>query len=990
MAPLPEAAAERLAKPRGLWIDRNRPIAFTFDGRGYRGYGGDTVTSALWAAGVKIVSRSFKYHRPRGTLSAAGHDANSLVQIGAEANVAADLRRIEDGLEVEAQNVFGSLAHDRAQLLDKLGRFLPVGFYYKAFYRPKGAWKRWEGAIRRMAGLGRVVTAASHGYFDKQYLWADVAVVGGGPAGLAAALEAAAGGAEVILIDENPHLGGALSYARFDAEGRRAGSERARLVEEVAARDNIRVLTDAVCNGWFADHFLAVLRGNRMFKLRAKAVVMATGSWEQPLVFRNNDLPGIMYGSAAQRLISRYGVRPGQRAVIATANADGYAAALDLMAAGTEIACIAEMGPELPRHELARAVRERAIPVRPGATVAEAFPAPHLNGVEAARVAAIAGRGRTRAGGETFACDTIVTSVGWQGAANLAWHAGATSHYDEGSAMFHISGLPHGMHAAGSVAGTFALERVLEEGRAAGWAAARDAGCERGRRPAVGNDRGAAGQNHPWPIFEHPKGRDFVDFDEDLQVHDLENAVAEGYAHIELMKRFSTCGMGPSQGRHSWLNAVRLNAHANGIAIEEAGLTTQRPPYAAEKIGLLAGRGFEPRRLTAMHHRHLEAGAVMMPAGLWLRPEHYGGRGLDAAARLAAVHEEARNVRQNVGLIDVSTLGGLELRGPDAATMMERMYTWAYRKQQVGRARYTLMTDMTGIVTDDGVACRLHDRHFYVTATTSGVDGVYREMLFWNAQWRLRVDVTHVTGAWAGVNLAGPKSRQVLARLTDQDLSAAAFPYMGVREAKVAGIPCRLLRVGFVGELGFEIHCPCHSGEALWDALMAAGAEAGIRPFGVECQRLLRLEKGHIIVSQDTDGLTSPLEADMEWALAKKRPFFIGKRSIDLRRGHARRKLVGFEVDQASLAAGGTLPQECHLVIRDGEIEGRVTSCSYSPTLDKTIGLAFVAAERAAVGESFQVRVGADGPRRADAVAMVDCRVVALPFYDPDNARQEL
>ena len=984
MAPRPEAAApSRLAPPRGLWIDRSRPLAFAFDGRRHSGYAGDTVTSALWAEGVKILSRSFKYHRPRGTLSAAGHDANSLVQIGDEANVAADTRALEEGLVVEAQNVFGSLTHDRAQLLDRLGRFLPVGFYYKAFFRPRGAWKRWEPAIRRLAGLGRVNTAGRHGYFDKQYLWADVAVVGGGPAGLAAALEAAASGAEVILIEEAARLGGSLTYARFDAEGRRGAGERARLLEAVAASGNIRVLADAVCNGWFADHFLAVLRGNRMFKLRAGAVVVATGSWEQPLVFRNNDLPGVMYGSAAQRLVNRYGVRPGRRAVVATANADGYAAALDLMAAGVEIACIAEMGAELPRHAMAQAALERGIAVRMGATVAEAFPAPHLGGVEGARVAAIAGRGRTAAGGETFACDTVVTSVGWQPAASLAWHAGGVGRYDEATAMFRVGGLPAGMHAAGSVAGTFALDRVLEEGRAAGWAAARDAGFEVGERPAVGNDPGAFGQNHPWPIFEHPKGRDFVDFDEDLQVHDLENAVAEGYAHIELMKRFSTCGMGPSQGRHSWLNAVRLNARANGIGIDEAGLTTQRPPTTAEKIGLLAGRGFEPRRLTAMHHRHMEAGAVAMPAGLWLRPEHYGGPGLDAAARLAAVHEEARNVRENVGLIDVSTLGGIELRGPDAATMMERIYTWAYRRQQVGRARYTLMTDMTGVIADDGVACRLHDEHFYVTATTSGADAVYREMLFWNAQWRLKVDVTHVTGAWAGVNLAGPKSRRVLASLTDEDLPA--FPYMGVREAVVAGIPCRLLRVGFVGELGFEIHCPTHSGEALWDALMAAGADFGIRPFGLECQRLLRLEKGHIIVGQDTDGLTSPLEADMEWALARKRPFFVGKRSIELRRPTLARKLVGFEVEGA-----GPLPRECHLVIRDGEIEGRVTSCSYSPTLKKTIGLAFVAAERAAIGSSFQVRVGDDGPRRPRDAVMVDCRVVPLPFYDPDNARQEL
>ena len=377
----------------------------------------------------------------------------------------------------------------------------------------------------------------------------------------------------------------------------------------------------------------------------------------------------------------------------------------------------------------------------------------------------------------------------------------------------------------------------------------------------------------------------------------------------------------------------------------------------------------------------------MMQAGAWYRPEHYGGD--DREAVIAA---ESRHVRGKVGLIDVSTLGGLEIRGPDAADMMERMYTWAYRKQLVGRARYTLMTDMTGVITDDGVACRLHENHYYVTATTSGVDGVYREMLFWNAQWRLRVDVTNVTGALSGVNIAGPRSRAVLARLTDEKLDADSFPYMAVRQANVAGIPCRLLRVGFVGELGYELHCPAHSGEALWDALMEAGRDHDIRaPFGVECQRLLRLEKGHIIVSQDTDGLTNPLEADMDWALAKKRPFFIGKRSIDIQRDNVQRKLVGFEIDARK--GDGGIPRECHLVIRDGDITGRVTSCSYSPTLDKVIGLAYVAPDQAEPGSTFQVRIDSgriDGRRvRITPDTLVDCRVVPLPFYDPENARQE-
>ena len=978
----------RLPAPRGRFIDRGTTLDFGFDGRRYTAFEGDTVTSALMANGVAILSRSFKYHRPRGTLSAAGHDANSLVQVGAEPNVPADVTPVVAGMEVTAQNVFGSLDRDRARLLDRAGAFLPVGFYYRTFYKPRGAWERWEPAIRRMAGLGKVDPEAGHGDFDKQYLWADVCVVGGGPAGLSAALEAAAASPdiEVALIEEAPRLGGALTYARFDAEGVRAERERRELLAELERWPNVRVLAGAVCNGWFSDHLLPVIQGNRMYKLRAKSVVVASGGYEQPLVFRNNDLPGVMYASAAQRLIHRYGVKPGRRAVVATANLEGYAAALDLMEAGVEIACIAELGGERPAHELACAVADTGVPILAGATVCEAVARRGLRGVRAARVATIAGRGRVAAAARAHDCDLIVTSVGWQPAAELIRQAGGGMPYREGSAMFEPGELPPGMHAAGSVAACFLLDAVLEQGRVAGWRAARDAGFGRGPAPVMRNDRGEAGRNHPWPIFGHARGRDFVDFDEDLQVHDLDDAVAQGYAHIELMKRFSTCGMGPSQGRHSWLNAVRLNARANGLSVGEAGLTTQRPPCGAEKFGVLAGRGFEPRRLTAMHHRHLEAGARMMPAGLWYRPEYYGA----AARREANIHDEALAVRNNVGLIDVSTLGGLELRGPDAAEMMERMYTWAYKTQRVGRARYTLMTDMAGVIVDDGVACRFHDDHFYVTATSAGVDGVYREMLFRNAQWRLEVDITNVTGAYAGVNIAGPRSREVLAGLTDGDLSADALPYMGIATAEVAGIPCRLLRVGFVGELGFEIHCPNHSGEALWDALLEAGRERGIRPFGVECQRLLRLEKGHIIVSQDTDGLTNPLEADLDWALAKKRPFYIGKRTIDMQRDRVTRKLVGFELDGEAAA----VPKECHLVIHDGEIAGRVTSCAYSPTLRRVIGLAYVAPDRSRPGTLFKVRVDSGrvkgGRVRIDLDTYVACKVVTLPFFDPEGLRQRL
>ncbi|MSP81399.1 MAG: FAD-dependent oxidoreductase [Alphaproteobacteria bacterium] len=968
--------ASRLPAPAGVLIDRSKPITFNFCGQDYTGFQGDTIASALAANGVGMLSRSFKYHRPRGLMTAAGQDANTLVQIGDEPNVLADLRAIEAGLAITAQNVFGSLANDYANVLDGLGRFLPVGFYYKTFFRPKGAWRYWEKLIRALAGLGKVDVGAHHGYYDKQYLFCDVAVVGGGAAGLAAAQAAAAAGADVILIEENVRLGGALNYARFDVEGRRGRGLRADLVPRIEADQNIRVLTGAFANGWFADHWIPVIQGNRMYKLRAGAVVIASGSYEQPLVFRNNDLPGVMFSSAAQRLIKLYGVKPGTRAVVATANADGYGAALDLLDAGVDVACIADLRPQRGDGPLADAVRDRGVPIVQGATVSEAIPQKGNLGIEAARVAKITGQGTTADVDDRFGCDLIVTAVGYNPTANLIHHAGGTFVYNDDTAMFELTALPQGMQAAGSVNGSFDIDAVIEDGGKGGWSAARNAGCKVGPMPTVRNDRGAFGVNHPWPIFPHPKGRDFIDFDEDLQVHDILDAIAEGYDDVELMKRFSTCGMGPSQGRHSSLNSVRLTARATGRSVTDTGTTTSRPPYAAETFGVLAGRSFEPERKTAMHHRHLELGARMMPAGQWWRPEYYG----PPERRSLSIREEAAVVREAVGIIDVSTLGGLEVCGPDAAEFLNRVYTFAYAKQPVGRARYLLMTDQHGVIIDDGVACRLHDHHFYVTATTSGVGGVYQHMLFWNAQWRLQVNITNATASWCGVNLAGPKARDVLAAVcTDVDLSSAAFPYMAVREGTIAGVPARIIRIGFVGELGYEIHAPASQGEALWDALMVAGEPHGIRPFGIEAQRLLRLEKGHIIIGQDTDGLTNAIEAEMAWAISRNKPYFVGKRALAIQEKNGiKRKLVGFTLGNPADPA----PKESHLVIRDGEITGRTTSVNYSYALGRTIGLAYVATDQAEPGTAFQIRI--------EKGRMIDAVVTKPPFYDPDGRRQEL
>lgn len=961
-------APPRLDGPFGRFIDRQKPLSFTFGGESYVGYEGDVIASALAASERWVISRSFKYHRPRAVVSMAGHDANAKVQVGSEPNVNADLRTVSEGLTVTPVNFSGSLDRDRMAVLDRLGRFMPVGFYYRSFFRSPGSWQFWEPIIRRLAGLGTVDPQTEHTYHDKQYRFYDAVIVGGGPAGLSAAQTLAGAGGSVLLVEEAPQLGGALNYQRLDIDGEWGGALCERLVSELAAYPNVEIMTEAIATALYSDGWVSVVRGNRLFKIRAGAVIVATGAIEQPAVFRNNDRPGVMLATGAGRLMRLYGVRPGDNGVVLTANDAGYGLALDCRDAGITVGAVVDMRPE-PKGLLHDAAVARGVSVRPGEGIAEVRGRDEVSGVEIAR---LTGKGQWQASGISIDCDFVAMSVGHTPNGGLIWQAGGAFAYDDALAVHMVSRLPAKVFAAGAVNGVVSTDKCIADGERAARAALEDAGGP----PERVDDPEAAAANHPFPILPHPKGRDFVDFDEDLQVKDILNSLADGYRHMQLVKRYSTLGMGPSQGRHSNVNALRISADAQGIANDGAGVPTTRPPYRPEKFAVLAGRSFDPVRRTAMHHRHLEAGAVMMPAGAWMRPAHYGGD-QDSQAAIAA---EVANCRNNVGLIDVSTLGGINVRGPDAAEFVERVYTWAYANQKVGRARYLLMVDETGVIIDDGVSCRFHDNHFYLTATTTGVDAVYRTMLFWNAQWRLDVDITNVTAAYAAVNIAGPNARKVVERVCDDvDLSPDGFPYLGVREGHVAGIPARMLRVGFVGELGYELHVPAMAGEALWDALLTAGADFDIAPFGVEAQRVMRLEKGHLIVGQDTDGLTTPHEADMGWALAKKKPFYVGGRSVDIfGRTDLKRALVGFQLDERD----NTLPEECHLVIRNDEITGRVTSVARSPTLGEVIGLAYVAPDQTEPGTAIDIRV--DGGR------MVAAKVVPHPFYDPENARQEL
>lgn len=965
----------RLPKVEGEWIDREKTVTFSFEGVQYSGFVGDTVTSALWAAGVRMLGRSFKYHRPRGILSMANHDVNAMMQDGAKLNLRADVTPLREGMKLKAVNTFGGLRNDRARFLDYLSPFLPVGFYYKAFHSPKWLFPYWEKLFRTLTGLGTVDFETPRIKTPKRYDFTDVLIVGAGAAGLSAAVTAAKAGARVVIVDENLGAGGSLGYNRGGEE--ESAGILANLMKTIGAEANIDLRLGTMAAGYYADHWVPLVDEQRMTKMRARSVIVASGAYEQPAVFRNNDLPGIMLGSAAQRLIYRYAVKPMNEVVVLAANTDGYRVAVDLHRHGVRVAAVVDLRLKGEASAHGARVEHLGIPVFYGHCIYEAVPARERIGVAAAIVCRLDREGRPEPGSAiTVPCDGIVMSVGWAPAASLLYQAGTKMRYAVEVQQFVPESLPPGVFAAGRVNGVYGLREKLKDGERAALGAVTYLGIRKVLVPAALPPERVS-PTHPYPIFEHPKGKNFVDFDEDLQLKDFVNAAQEGFDSIELMKRFTTVGMGPSQGKHSNMNAVRILARITGQDLMTVGTTTARPFFHPVPMSHLAGRSFYPERLTPIHPRHEGAGAVFMQAGAWLRPEYYPVPG---KTRTEAIREEVRAVRTGVGLIDVGTLGKMEVYGPDAAEFLERVYTGRFANMKVGMTRYAVMLDEAGVVIDDGVVARLSEEQFYFTTTTSGSSNVYREMTRLNVLWGLNIGIVNATGAYCGMNLAGPKAREVLAMLTDLDVSDQKFPYLAVREGCVAGVPARLMRVGFVGELGYEIHVPADCALHVWDSIMDAGRRFGIRPFGVEAQRLLRLEKGHIIIGQDTDGLTTPFEAGLGWAVKMDKAFFVGQRSLRIyQKKPLKQVLVGFTLDPTFNAAA---PKECHLIIEGDRIAGRVTSVGFSESLGHVVGLAFIEPAMAQPGTRFHIRVE-DG-------RLVEAIVVEPPFYDREGLRQKV
>jgi sarcosine oxidase subunit alpha len=921
----------RLPAQPGEVIDRSVAVDFTWNGRPVRGHAGDTIVSALAAAGVRVFSRSMKYHRPRGVLAASYHDPGCMVQVGDEPNVRGAHRLVSAGMTVTSQNTWPSLRFDVRAVNQLAAPFLTAGFYYKTFMRPRFAWPVYEGVLRKFVNGGRVSPGTLPGQPAKRHAHPDVLVAGGGPGGMSAAVAAARAGASVLLVEEEHQLGGHL---RWGSEADLAAL--AELAGQVAAEPGIEVLTDAVVLGRYDGNWVAVLdrRGGgaeaeRLVKARAKTLVVAPGLIERPYVFAGNDLPGVMLSTAVRRLINLYAVKPGERAVVLTANAAGDAAIADLERAGVQVT----------RVEDAR---------RGGDIIA----AGGRGGLRTVRVA----------DGSRIRCDLLVIAAGWTAPTALLTMSGDRPVYEPRAARFLPDGsrLPPDVLVTGGIAGDGSLEELTGHAAAVGTEAARRAaGIGRGwllATPHRGNVPPAADEKAcvtlpVLPVDPHPElfaGRTngFVDFSEDVTAKDLRSAVAEGFDSPELAKRFTTATMGPLQGKLEVANTVAIVAAATGASIAGTGSTTWRPPYTPVSLAALAGPAFEPVRYSPMQPWHEAHGAVPLVAGAWIRPDHYG----DPAA-------EARNVRARVGLIDVTPIGKLDLRGPDVARLLNLLYVNKWSKLEIGRVRYGVMCAEDGVVLDDGVTGRLGEQHYLMSTTSSGAAAIWEWVENWlqteHPDWA--VHVTPVTTAYASMNVAGPQARRLMERVTeDVDLSNEAFPYMHVRTGRIAGVGgCVLWRIGFTGELSYELHVPAGYGLHAWETLLAAGAGLGVAAFGVEAQRILRLEKGHFIVGQDTDGLTRGFSAGLDRAIKLDKDDFAGKPELawQLAEG-AGTRLVGLQpVD------GTVVPEECSLIMAGDHIAGRITSSRMSPALGRSVCLAQVQAELAAPGTEVTVRL---------------------------------
>jgi sarcosine oxidase subunit alpha len=977
------SATQPFRLSHGGRIDRSQLLKFTCNRRGFVGYAGDTLASALLANGVRVVGRSFKFHRPRGVLSAGIEETNALfrVDIGplSVPLVRATLQPLIDGLVATTENAFPSVAFDLGRILDLTHFLWPAGFYHKTFKWP--SWRWYEEFFRRAAGSGYRPAGSDPTAYYQHNLHCDVLVVGAGPAGLAAAQAAARTGARVVLIEQEPQLGcnlignaqmiGQVSAARWgDAT-----------IAELAAASHVKILTSTLVAGYY-DHntVLAVDRSEannapvpieRLWKVRAKRVVLATGSIEQPLVFAQNDRPGVMLSAAVRRYVTEFAVAAGRAAVVATNNDDAYSTAFVLQDAGIAVPAIVDCRRQAGEG-VAQEAQRRGLNVLPSAMLLEARGYRSVSQVAVAEVSAdgraVTGRPRS------IDCDLVAMSGGWSPTLQLYSQAGGKLRYREDLACFAPEACRAHLCVVGSANGTFDLSAAIDEGRAAAVDSARRADTWLSAVIATSGCR-----RSPWG----PHDRQWIDFRHDVTVADIELAVRENFVSVEHLKRYTTTGMSLDQGKTSNTNAISLLADLTGRTIPEVGTPTARPMFSPVSFGVVSagmiGDLYAPVRRLSAHRWHVANGAAFENYGAWTRPAYYRRSG---ETRDAAIARETLIVRNAVGLFEATPLGKIELRGPDASELLNRLYVNNIFALQPGGVRYGVMLNENGIVLDDGVIACLAPDHYLVSTTSGNSDRIASWIDEWHqCEWpRLNVILLPVTAQWAVLTIAGPRARDVLHEFeSDIDFSSVAFPHMAIRTGVISRLPVRVQRVSFSGELTFEISVPARSAEPFWIELVAAGTALGIAPVGVESILLTRLEKGFLHVGTDTDGTTNALDVGLGATIAKKTGDFVGRRSL-LRSYDTqpqRRQLVGIEpVDpRANLAPGA------HLVRESGGrriSQGFVTSACHSPTLRKAIGLGLLECGFSRLGEI--VTVFDDG-------RSFSTRIVKPGFYDPTGRR---